>query len=260
MSRKTKQLFLMITGSILFTATVTKAQTKVLLDNYFNHEIKSSSGKPFHYLWSDQANSGFSEWEKLFHEKGAVTDTLQRAPDLATLKDVGVYILVDPDTKAETPHPHYIEKRDIKTLSKWVKRGGVLVLMANDSGNAEFTHLNLLAKKFDLHFNEVRCSHVEGRNWDMGAITDLSSTPFSSLHKIYMKDAASLTLSGKAKPLLKKDGCILMALSSKGRGYVVAVTDPWIYNEYIGHKILPDDFENHKAAAVFTDYLLKLAD
>ncbi len=259
MSRHSSGLWLIMVGAILLMAPATEAQTKVLLDNYFNHETKSGNGELFHYLWSDKTNSGFSEWGKLFNEKGAVTDTLQRAPDAALLNEVGIYILVDPDTKRETPHPNYIEQRDIKTLSKWVKKGGVLVLMANDSGNAEFVHLNALAKKFGLHFNEVRCSHVEGRKWDMGAITDLASTPFSSLQKIYMKDAASLTLSGKAKPLLKKNGCILMAVSAKGKGYVVAVTDPWIYNEYIGHKILPGDFQNDKAAALFTDYLLKLA-
>lgn len=253
-----KILYLLLGGCcLLLLPEKSKAQKRVLLDNYFNHEIKQ--GKTFHYLWSDKANSGFSEWGTIFKEEGAATDVLQQAPDHRSLDKAAVYIIVDPDTKKETPHPNYIEKKAVKTLTKWVKRGGVLVLMANDSGNCEFAHLNDLAEKFDLHFNEVRCSHVTGKNWDMGAVTP-TVQPFSSLQKIYMKDAASLTLSGKAKALLVKDGNVLMAVSPKGKGYVVAVGDPWIYNEYIGHKYLPDDFQNHKAAKAFTGYLLKLAE
>jgi unsaturated rhamnogalacturonyl hydrolase len=40
---------------------------------------------------------------------------------------------------------------------------------------------------------------------------------------------------------------------------VVAIGDPWIYNEYIDHDRLPADFENRKAAENLTDYLLKNA-
>ena len=48
-----------------------------------------------------------------------------------------------------------------------------------------------------------------------------------------------------------------MAESRVGKGLVVALGDPWIYNEYIDHFFLPADFENLKAAENLTQYLLK---
>jgi unsaturated rhamnogalacturonyl hydrolase len=50
-----------------------------------------------------------------------------------------------------------------------------------------------------------------------------------------------------------------MAESHVGKGYVFAVTDPWIYNEYIGHRNLPESFENHQAADNFSAYLITLS-
>lgn len=35
-----------------------------------------------------------------------------------------------------------------------------------------------------------------------------------------------------------------MAESYYGEGMVIAVADPWIYNEYIGHMLLPDNYDN----------------
>jgi unsaturated rhamnogalacturonyl hydrolase len=258
---KGKLLYAMtVFTALLLSACHGQAQTKVLLDNYYNHEISAKTGKIFHYVWSDTDNSGFSDWGTVFKEKGARLDTLQQAPTAAKLKRADIYIIVDPDTRAETPSPHYIEKRDIRAIANWVKKGGVLVLMANDSGNCEFTHLNELAANFGMHFNEVSLNHVFGRDWDMGAITDLPRSPiFAGVHKIYMKEVSSLTLKNPAKQVLAKDGQVFMALSHTGKGYVFAVTDPWIYNEYIAHRHLPQGFENHKAAENLTAYLIKLA-
>lgn len=243
-----------------FPVIDTCAQTHVVLDNYYNHETDKKSGKLYHYLWSDHANSGFSEWGKIFKEKGVITDTLQREPSANNLKQAGIYIIVDPDTKAETPAPHYLEKDGIEAIVHWVKAGGVLVLMANDSANCEFQHLNDLAEHFGLHFNEVTLNHVEGTNWEMGAITHLPASPiFKGVNKIYLKDVSSLELKAPAKSVLTKDGNVFIAESHTGKGYVIAVTDPWIYNEYIGHKYLPESFDNYKAAENFTDYLISLS-
>lgn len=233
------------------------AQTRVTLDNYYNHETSPKTHEAFHYLWSDQANSGFSQWGDLFKAQGATIDTLQQAPTGALLQETGVYIIVDPDTRAETAHPNYIEGPAIAAIDGWVKAGGVLVLMANDSGNCEFTHLNQLAATFGLHFNEVSIYHVTGHNYEMGAITGLPDyPPFKDVKKIYMKEISTLTTRKPAYPVLVKDSRVILAESRFGKGLVVAVGDPWIYNEYIGHRYLPQDFQNHLAAEQFTSYLL----
>lgn len=253
-------LFGVIFIALCSIAANVNAQVKVVLDNYYNHETNPKTGKLYHYLWSDKAISGYSQWGQIFERKGAVLDTLQRAPTLADLHNADIYIIVDPDIPAENPHPNYIMPKDIHAIVQWVKEGGVLALMANDSGNCEFQHLNELAAHFGLHFNEVSLNDVIGRQWEMGAETDLPNNPiFSGVKKIYLKGISDLAVSAPAKPLLIKNKHILMAVSHVGRGYVFAVGDPWIYNEYIGHHSLPASFQNYKAAENLTDYLISLS-
>ncbi|ULT43372.1 hypothetical protein KRR40_07955 [Niabella defluvii] len=48
-----------------------------------------------------------------------------------------------------------------------------------------------------------------------------------------------------------------MAVRKYGAGTVFALGDPWIYNEYIGHRRLPKQFENDKAAADWVKWLLE---
>jgi unsaturated rhamnogalacturonyl hydrolase len=67
---------------------------------------------------------------------------------------------------------------------------------------------------------------------------------------------ADINLSGTSKAILKENGKILMAENKFGKGYVFAIGDPWIYNEYIDHDRLPVSFENRKAAENLTDLLL----
>jgi unsaturated rhamnogalacturonyl hydrolase len=236
-----------------------QAQTHVLLDNFFNHEVNPQTGTVFHYLWSDTANSGYSQWGEIFKAQGAILDTLQSAPDKTRLDQADIYLIVDPDTRSENPNPHYISTGDIRNITQWVENGGVLVLLANDSGNCEFTHLNNLAEKFGIHFNETSANPVIGQQWDMGAITKFPDYPvFAGLSKIYLKGVSTLSVTRPAGAVLIKDEQVLMAESHVGKGYVLAVGDPWIYNEYIGHKYLPTDFQNQKAAENFTAYLIKL--
>jgi len=72
-----------------------------------------------------------------------------------------------------------------------------------------------------------------------------------------MKEVAPITLAGKASSVLKNDdGSIFIAETNFGKGYVMAVGDPWLYNEYIGHSRLTVDFENGKAANNLVKLLL----
>jgi unsaturated rhamnogalacturonyl hydrolase len=82
---------------------------------------------------------------------------------------------------------------------------------------------------------------------------------FNDLEKIYLKEIASMSLTGNARPVLTDNGHIIMAESFYGKGFVFAVGDPWIYNEYMDHDRLPTDFENRRAAENLTGYLLSRA-
>jgi hypothetical protein len=232
------------------------AQPVVGLDNWFNRETNANTGKPYHYIWTDTENSGYSRWGEIFRTNGASITTIEK-PGKAALSKINVYIIVDPDTTTESKSPNYILTDDIKAIVKWVKKGGVLAVLANDGPNCEFTHLNQLMKKFGMTFNHVTLHPVTGTDFEMGACTNLPQHPlFAGISKIYIKEVADINLSGSAKAILSENGKVLMAETNCGKGYVFAIGDPWIYNEYIDHDRLPDSFQNRKAAENLANLLI----
>ena len=147
------------------------AQTVIGLDNWFNRETNAKTGQPFHYLWTDTEWSGYSRWGEIFASKGVKITTIEK-PSASVLKSIDVYIIVDPDTTTESKSPNYIRSDDIKAVKKWVKKGGVLAVLANDAPNSEFTNLNRLMKNFGMFFNHVTLHPVTGTNFEMGASTN----------------------------------------------------------------------------------------
>jgi len=246
--------------SFLFTGFFSQnssSQPVVGLDNWFNRETNATTGQPYHYLWTDTEWSGYSRWGEIFTSRGAKITTIEK-PSASVLKTIDVYIIVDPDTTTESKSPNYIMDQDIKVVKKWVKKGGVLAVLANDAPNCEFTHLNKLMKNFGMTFNHVTLHPVTGTNFEMGASTKFTDHPvFKGVSKIYIKEVSNISLSGSAKPILSENGKVLIAESSYGKGYVFAIGDPWIYNEYIDHDRLPASFENRKAAENLTEFLLE---
>jgi len=249
-------LILMLLVLLGFIAQDAISQPVVGLDNWYNRETNAKTGKPFHYLWTDTEFSGYSRWGEIFTGRGATLTTLGR-PGASVLSKIDVYIIVDPDTTTETPKPNYLVPEDIKAIKKWVKKGGVLAILVNDAPNCEFTHLNMLMSQFGMTFNHVTLHPVTGTNFEMGASKNLPDHPlFKGVTKIYIKEVSDINLSGKAKAILTENGKVLIAENKYGKGYVFAIGDPWIYNEYIDHDRLPESFENRKAAENLTDLLL----
>ncbi len=232
------------------------SQVVVGLDNWFNRETDPKTGKSFHYLWTDTQFSGYSQWGDIFVSQGCMLETLGK-PEKKNLGKTDIYIIVDPDTTSENTAPNYIETGEIKVIVDWVKRGGVLVVLANDAPNCEFAHLNKLMSEFGMTFNHVTLHRVNGNEFEMGASGNLPSHPlFKGVSKIYIKEVSDISLSGNAKSILTEEGKVLIAEAKCGKGYVFAIGDPWIYNEYIGHDRLPESFENRKAAENLTGLLL----
>jgi len=234
----------------------------VLLDYYFNNEYKKDAFgqmERFHYNWEDKANSGYSMLGDIFRQYGAKTTSLATAPSAALLKNAAVYIIVDPDTDKETARPNYVQPQDAQVIYDWVKAGGVLLLMTNDSGNAEFTHFNRVPEKFGMHFNENSINHVTGNQYEMGALTiQPGDAIFKTAKKVYIKELATLTVKAPAIAHYKNAaGDVIMATAKIGKGAVFAVGDPWFYNEYLDGRKLPASYENHHAAADLVQWLLK---
>jgi unsaturated rhamnogalacturonyl hydrolase len=250
-----RQIILILIVCLSFASGEVMSQV-VALDNWYNREINAATGKPFHYLWTDSAFSGYSEWGKIFRRKGALLTTIGR-PTSENLGKSDIYIIVDPDTTSENKSPNYILTEDIPIIVEWVRRGGVLALLGNDAPNCEFTHFNNLASEFGMHFNHVTLHRVAGTDFEAGTSTNLPSHPlFRDVSKIFMKDVSDITLSGTASAILTEKGKVLIAENVFGKGYVFAIGDPWIYNEYIDHAVLPESFDNLKAAQNLTDLLL----
>ena len=249
-------LILAITFSFFTVAGL--AQKTVGLDHWFNHETNAKTSKIYHYTWDDEAMSGFSQLGDLFKKRGTNLTTIGAKPTAQSMKGVDVYIIVDPDTTKENPTPNYVDAADIKFLKKWVSKGGVLLLMANDGPNCEFTHFNQLAEAFGFRFSPQTLNPVINRQWEQAAETNLPDHPlFKGVSKIYMKEVGPITVSKQAKPVLKDGEAIFIAETQFGKGYVLAVGDPWLYNEYIDHWLLPESFENLKAANNLVDLLLE---
>src|SRR6185295_10950872 len=150
------------------------------------------------------------------------------------------------------------EKKDIDAIVSWVKAGGVLVLMGNDVGNAEFDHFNELAKQFGIQFNKDSRNRVVGNNFVQGKLT---VTPphevFTTARTLYLKEVSTLKLSSPARSVLSEGNDVIMAVAKLGKGSVFAVGDPWLYNEYTDGRKLPPEYENYKAASDLALWLIK---
>jgi len=235
----------------------------VCLDYYYNNERRTDAqGRRlrFHYVWEDTSNSGFSELGRTISLLGAEIDTLPSAPTAVSLGHASIYLIVDPDTPAETDHPNHLEPEAIGAVSEWVQSGGILVLMGNDKGNAEIEHLNQLAEVFGIHFNEDSRNRVTGKDYQTGAFEALPDHPlFRGVRKIFIKELSTLRIQAPAETVLSDRGDVIMAFSKFGNGAVFAVGDPWFYNEYMDHRRLPEEFDNDAAAANFFRWLLGMA-
>ena len=238
------------------------AEGKVVgLDYHFNHEFKKDKeGKDlqYHYIWEDKENSGFYEIGNMIENFGAGIYELPIAPKYDDLKKLSMYIIVDPDTPKETAAPNYIDDSSIAEIVRWVNDGGVLLLMGNDFGNCEFEHFNNLAEKFGIHFNEVSRNKLSGTEFYKGKFDKFPDHPiFKNVKEIYLKEISTFKLNSPAEPILIDNEDVIMADSKYGQGFVFAVGDPWIYNEYFDNRKLPVEFENYKAAENLFGWLLE---
>lgn len=251
---------LLCSFSALILMISAHAQPHVVLDSWFNDEhVKDASGKmiSYHYKWEETDNGGFSIFGDAFKRNGAQISTLYNEPTEKNLKQADIYIIVDPDTKKESPDPKYIMSKDVKVISDWVKNGGVLLMMANDSANVELPHFNTLAAKFGIHFNDDLLNHVmDDKHFLQGAFMIVDNPVLKTAKKIYMKDICSLKLTDPAYSVLQDGDNVIIAASLYGKGMVLAVGDPWLYNEYTNGR-LPKDYQNDKAADDVAKWLIK---
>ena len=244
---------------ILNTQAVGKNKT-VLLDRYFNSEKRkdaTGANDYWHYTWEERSHPGFYTLGNIFERHGAKLASLDVAPTAANLKGAAVYIIVDPDHKKDNPNPNYVAASDVKTISNWVKAGGTLLILANDSNNCDLQHLNLLAEVFGVKFTDKSLNMVKNDTYEQGVVLPGADNPvFKTPAKMFLKEVSALAIKSPAVANAVKDGDVIIATAIYGKGKVLIAGDPWLYNEYVDGRKLPAAYENYKAAADLVKWLL----
>lgn len=252
---------------VKITGREKEAVKRVALDTWYNHEIDDKTGKLHHYTWDDTTFGGFSELGDIFRSQGAILTTINSKPDSKNLKDCNVYIIVDPDNEKDCATPNKMDEGAAVDILSWVENGGRLLVMLNDKENCELSAMNILLNKVGIHANEVSVLTNDLLNrpdskpvsYDNFALSKFAKHPvFKDARQTIMRGTCTFTLTGNAKQMLTTDeGECVMAEAQYGKGKVIVVADPWIYNEYIGHLLLSDDYNNEDIARNLVNYLVK---
>ena len=246
---------------MLPTLSTGKGKT-VLLDRYYNSETRKDAlgyDQYWHYVWEERSHPGFYTFGKVFERYGARLGSLDTRPTKANLSKGSVYIIVDPDHVKDNPNPHFMNTQDAKTIARWVKKGGVLLLMANDSANCDLSHFNLLAGKFGISFTDKSLNMVKNDQFDMGLVRSGVNEVFLADIPMYLKEISALSVKAPAKALVTNQGDVIIATARYGKGAILAVGDPWVYNEYLDGRKLPAEYKNFKAAEDIVGWLLNQA-
>jgi unsaturated rhamnogalacturonyl hydrolase len=235
----------------------------VIVDGWFNAQKRTDAfGQQvlYHYKWNTWDGPGYAIFGRIFENFGAHTMELDTEPRLMDLERGQVYIVVSPDNRDKNPQPHYATAEDAKQIAAWVKAGGVLVMMENDTSFADLDRFNVVAEKFGIHFNSVLRKHVEGSNWEQGKIAiDGKGAIFHRPHTIFVKDVCTISAMKPSSAVLEENGDIYMATAKYGKGTVFAMVDPWLYNEYTDGRKLPAAYDNYAAGVELARWILEQA-
>lgn len=246
----------------LLEAPKTGAGKTVLLDRFFNSEKRKDAGGKndyWHYTWTEWSHPGFAFFGNRFNKYGAKLANLDVAPTAENLRKANVYIIVDPDHVKDNPQPNYMTPEYATVISNWVKAGGVLLLMGNDSANCELKQFNLLAGKFGISFTDVSRNMVKDDVFSMGEVTVPAHNAVFKQRRMFLKEISALSVKAPAKALIEDKDGVIMAVATYGKGRVLVVGDPWLYNEYVDGRRLPASFDNLGAADDLAYWLLKQA-
>jgi hypothetical protein len=153
-----------------------------------------------------------------------------------TLRDVNVVLIANPSEKAAGTNaaPHHVDARDIEELTRFVERGGGLIVMGNqENHNLEVEHMNKLLQRFGMTFTNLYT--------DAKLLPIPQDTPVIGGLKwaYYTGNLVLLAADHPARPraFVRNDLTIkppkgardrpgaLMAASLPGKGHVIVATD-----------------------------------
>jgi unsaturated rhamnogalacturonyl hydrolase len=228
----------------------------LVIDRFFNKEYKN--GKLFHYTWDDYFDSGFSWLGNYPSASGADLKHLDAPPDAVNLKNTDLYIMADPDGYKDSKSPNFIKATHINSIISYVKNGGNMLLMLNDTTNADFKYVSKLAEAFGVKVTGKNVNFVKNDNFPEGdvSVSDESEI-FRKPYKLFIKELVTLEpLNKNVKTEAHVNGEAAIVSGRFGKGKFVIVGDPWLYNEYVNGRKLPAEYENLQAGKDLIDWLL----
>jgi unsaturated rhamnogalacturonyl hydrolase len=244
-----------------FEKTNFKTHKVVTLDAFYNNELKKDAkGNDYrwHYSWEEVGNSGNACLGSQFVDQGANLRTLTTAPTVAALKNTNVYMIVDADHVRDNPNPNYMNAKDADVIASWVQQGGTLLVMANDSFNTDLVHMNILLEKFGVSATNQSVNMVKGNAFEMGNVfATKGNGVFSESIKMHLKEVSALDVKAPATVVATNGTVPVIAKAAYGKGKVLIVGDPWLYNEYLDGRKLPKQYQNFQAAQELVNWLLK---
>ncbi len=164
------------------------------------------------------------------------------APTPRTLSGVNVVLIANPSDKAVAGHPapHHFTSKDVDVISRWVDRGGGLIVMGNqENHNLEIEDTNKLLARFGLQFTN---RYTDAKKLVLPAATPVigglrwayytgNMVLIDSTHRARARSLVDNDLSQKPLKGTRDEPGSLLAVAEPGRGRVVAVTDSgWIAN------------------------------
>jgi len=165
-----------------------------------------------------------------------------------TLAGVNVLLIANPSDKAvgTNPPPAHVSLPDIATLTRYVERGGGLIVMGNqENHNLEIADVNKLLLRFGLQFTNLytdvkklvlprETPVIGGLRWGYytGNLVLITPEHPAKPRPLVLNDLAQKPLNGS-----RDTPGALLAVAEPGRGRVVVVTDAgWLNNDALSEK------------------------
>ena len=165
-----------------------------------------------------------------------------------SLADVNVLLLANPSDKAvgNHPPPPHVSAADIAVLTRFVEKGGGLIVMGNqENHNLEIEDVNKLLTRFGMQFTNLytdvkklvlpeKTPLVGGLRWGYytGNLVQVAPSHPAKPRALISNDLTQTPLRGTRD----QEGALL-AIAEPGRGRVAVVTDAgWITDDALSEK------------------------
>lgn len=203
-----KTLFIFL-FSVLVNATFAQNVVYVYGDVSAKGAVPSGNEKPFHQTrLNDTGKYGMSDFKKAIEETGLnITEVYDAKTKFKSkfLKEIDVLILASNQKK--------FSKKEIKSIQKWIKKGGGLIAWSDGSFSGSYKHIgknntlgkdsnNLITEKLGMHFfSDNEAGNYLVKNYTQNHFIN-KNNPYGGIH--FRAEGASFIRVSKPAVVLAK--------------------------------------------------------